>query len=101
MKKIKIKYNSNKTQSTFTFSEESHTFGNFIRFILKNIENVDFSGYNVPHPSENLMNLKIITKKPENHIQILILAIKISGELSVLADNLFLLTLENYLRVFL
>jgi DNA-directed RNA polymerase I and III subunit RPAC2 len=101
MKKINIKYNIPKKQSTFTFFGEGHTLGNFIRFILKNIDNIDFSGYNVPHPSENIMNLKIITKTFTDHIKLLILGLKISGELSVLLDNFFLLTLENHSRVLL
>jgi len=101
MKRIQIKYIIKNKQSLFTFYDEGHTFGNFIRFILKNIEVIDFSGYNVPHPSENIMNLRIITKILIDHIQLLILGIKISGEFSVLADNFFLLTTENYFRFFL
>jgi len=99
MKRIKIKYIVKKKQSIFTFYGQGHTLGNVLRSILKNIKNIDFSGYNVPHPTENIMNLKIVTKKSANHIQILLLALKICGELSVLTDNLFLLTIENYLRV--
>jgi DNA-directed RNA polymerase I and III subunit RPAC2 len=101
MKRIQIKYIIKNKQTLFTFHDEGHTFGNFIRFILKNIEIIEFSGYNVPHPSENIMNLRIITKKCINHIQLLILGIKISGEFSILADNFFILTVENYFRFYL
>jgi DNA-directed RNA polymerase I and III subunit RPAC2 len=99
MKRIRIKYILKKNQSIFTFYGQGHTLGNVLRYTLKNIKNIDFSGYNVPHPTENLMNLKIVTKNSTNHIQILLLALKICGELSVLTDNLFLLTIENYSRI--
>lgn len=98
MKKIKIRYIIKKKQSIITFSGEGHTMGNFIRSIIRNIGSVEFSGYNVPHPSENTMNLSIISKTPVNHLNLLILAVKISGELSVLVNNLFLLTAETYFR---
>jgi DNA-directed RNA polymerase I and III subunit RPAC2 len=101
MKRIQIKYIENKKQSLFTFHGEGHTLGNLVRFILKNIEGVDFSGYSVPHPSENIMNLRIISKIELDHIQLMILGVKIAGELSVLVDNFFLLVIENYFRVFL
>jgi len=101
MKKIQIKYMINNKQSLFTFQGEGHTFGNFIRFNLKNMEEIEFSGYNVPHPSENLMNIRIISKISFNHISLLISAIKISGEFLVLMNNIFLVTFENYSRVYL
>ena len=99
MRKIRIKYIIPKKQSLFTFYGEGHTFGNFVRSILRSIENIDFSGYSVPHPSEDVMNIKIITKIPTDHVQLLILGLKISGELSVLVDNFFLQTMENYSRI--
>lgn len=98
MKKIKIKYIVKQKQSISTFYGEGHTLGNFIRSIIRNIRSVEFSGYNVPHPSENTMNMSIISKNPVNHLNLLILAVKISGELSVLVNNLFLLSAENYFR---
>ena len=60
MRKIRIKYIIPKKQSLFTFYGEGHTFGNFVRSIIRSIENIDFSGYDVPHPSEDVMNIKII-----------------------------------------
>jgi DNA-directed RNA polymerase I and III subunit RPAC2 len=101
MKKIQIKYILKNKQSLFTFHGEGHTFGNFVRYNLKNIEEIEFSGYNVPHPSENLMNLRIITKTSFNHVSLLIFGIKISGEFLILMNNIFLLTFENYSRLFL
>ena len=101
MKRIQIKYLIKNKQSLFTFQGEGHTFGNFIRFNLKNIEEIEFSGYNIPHPSENLMNFRIITKIPINHVSLLIFVIKISGEFLILINNIFLVTFENYSRIYL
>jgi DNA-directed RNA polymerase I and III subunit RPAC2 len=99
MKRIQIKYLIKKRQSMFTFHKEGHTLGNFIRSILRNIEMIDYSGYSVPHPSEDILNIRITSKSEMDHVQLIILGIKISSELSILVDNFFLLAFENYFRL--
>ncbi|KYQ90467.1 putative RNA polymerase III subunit [Tieghemostelium lacteum] len=48
--------------ATFVFTDEDHTIGNSLHYILMKNPQVDFSGYSIPHPSDNRMNLRIQTK---------------------------------------
>ena len=47
------------TCGTFIFANEDHTLGNALRYVLIQNSAVSFSGYNIPHPSENFMNFRI------------------------------------------
>lgn len=51
----------NPSSSTFSFSEEDHTLGNSLRYVLNHDPRVEFCGYSVPHPSENRINVRIQT----------------------------------------
>ncbi|KAF2070287.1 hypothetical protein CYY_008393 [Polysphondylium violaceum] len=48
--------------ATFVFTDEDHTLGNALHYVLMKNPKVDFSGYSLPHPSDNRMNLRIQTK---------------------------------------
>ncbi|EGC35778.1 hypothetical protein DICPUDRAFT_32831 [Dictyostelium purpureum] len=48
--------------ATFIFTDEDHTLGNSLHYVLMKNPKVDFSGYSIPHPSDNRMNLRIQTK---------------------------------------
>ncbi|EAL61665.1 hypothetical protein DDB_G0291362 [Dictyostelium discoideum AX4] len=48
--------------ATFIFTDEDHTLGNALHYVLMKNPKVDFSGYSIPHPSDNRMNLRIQTK---------------------------------------
>ncbi|EFA74510.1 putative RNA polymerase III subunit [Heterostelium album PN500] len=48
--------------ATFIFVDEDHTLGNALHYVLMKNPKVDFSGYSIPHPSDNKMNLRIQTK---------------------------------------
>lgn len=43
----------------FTFHDETHTLGNVLQEYLLENQMVIFAGYNVPHPLEKVMKLKI------------------------------------------
>ncbi|KAI0066897.1 RBP11-like subunits of RNA polymerase [Artomyces pyxidatus] len=45
--------------ATYQIFNESHTLGNALRWMLMKNPKVEFCGYSVPHPSENLINLRI------------------------------------------
>ncbi|TEB34243.1 RBP11-like subunits of RNA polymerase [Coprinellus micaceus] len=45
--------------ATFQIFDESHTIGNSLRWILMKNPMVEFCGYSNPHPSENVINLRI------------------------------------------
>ena len=49
------------TCASFQILEEDHTLGNPIRYIIMKNPQVEFCGYSIPHPSENLLNLRIQT----------------------------------------
>ncbi|KAF7763485.1 hypothetical protein Agabi119p4_8022 [Agaricus bisporus var. burnettii] len=45
--------------ATFQIHDESHTMGNALRWMLMKNPKVEFCGYSVPHPSENVINVRI------------------------------------------
>ncbi|KAJ8325286.1 RNA polymerase subunit AC19 [Batrachochytrium dendrobatidis] len=47
--------------ATFCISNEDHTLGNALRYIIMKNPAVSFCGYSVPHPSEYQINLRIQT----------------------------------------
>jgi len=46
---------------TFVMNGEDHTLGNSLRYIIMKNPDTQFCGYNIPHPSENKINLRIQT----------------------------------------
>lgn len=49
------------TSASFQIVEEDHTLGNALRYIIMKNPEVEFCGYSIPHPSENLLNIRIQT----------------------------------------
>lgn len=49
------------TNLTFVLRDEDHTLGNALRYILMRHPDVKFCGYSIPHPSENVMNIRVET----------------------------------------
>ncbi|KAF9478019.1 RBP11-like subunits of RNA polymerase [Pholiota conissans] len=45
--------------ATYQIHDESHTIGNALRWMLMKNYKVEFCGYSVPHPSENVINIRI------------------------------------------
>ncbi|EXB30489.1 hypothetical protein L484_006039 [Morus notabilis] len=52
---------SDHTKSTFSLTDEDHTLANAVRFSLNQDPRVTFSGYSIPHPSDNKVNIRIQT----------------------------------------
>ncbi|CAI8592083.1 unnamed protein product [Vicia faba] len=52
---------SDLSKSTFCLVDEDHTFANSVRFTLNQDPRVTFSGYSIPHPSENRVNVRVQT----------------------------------------
>ncbi|KAI6116197.1 DNA-directed RNA polymerase [Pisolithus sp. B1] len=44
---------------TYQIFDETHTMGNALRWMIMKNPKVQFCGYSVPHPSENLIQLRI------------------------------------------
>lgn len=52
---------SDPTCLTFVLRDEDHTLGNALRYMLTKNPQVKFCGYSIPHPSENIMNIRVET----------------------------------------
>lgn len=52
---------SRDSNATFSLEGEDHTLGNSLRFVLNRNPQVAFCGYSVPHPSEELVNVRVQT----------------------------------------
>ncbi|TVY51879.1 DNA-directed RNA polymerases I and III subunit RPAC2 [Lachnellula cervina] len=59
--RIRILPGSSDTAASFEFKGEDHTLGNALRYIIMKNPKVEFCGYSIPHPSEDLMNIRIQT----------------------------------------
>ncbi|CEM36164.1 unnamed protein product [Vitrella brassicaformis CCMP3155] len=57
------------TCATFQFVNEDHTLGNVVRYMLMKNPDIEFAGYSVPHPTENIMNLRVqTTERPASSV---------------------------------
>jgi DNA-directed RNA polymerases I and III subunit RPAC2 len=56
------------SMSTYQFLDEDHTLGNLLRAQLCSNPSVEFTGYSLPHPSENIMNLRIQANKSTDDV---------------------------------
>ena len=48
---------------TYSFRNEDHTLGNILRYILMKDSKTLFCGYSIPHPSEDIMNIRLQTRE--------------------------------------
>lgn len=46
---------------TFILRDEDHTLGNSLRYVLARNPDVKFCGYSIPHPSENILKIRVET----------------------------------------
>ncbi|CRK30294.1 DNA-directed RNA polymerases I and III subunit RPAC2 like protein [Verticillium longisporum] len=59
--RVRILPGSTDTAASFEFKAEGHTLGNALRYIIMKNPDVEFCAYSIPHPSEDLMNIRIQT----------------------------------------
>ncbi|KAM0284980.1 hypothetical protein ACHAQH_001669 [Verticillium albo-atrum] len=59
--RVRILPGSTDTAASFEFKNEGHTLGNALRFIIMKNPDVEFCAYSIPHPSEDVMNIRIQT----------------------------------------
>ncbi|KAG5951277.1 hypothetical protein E4U53_003460 [Claviceps sorghi] len=59
--RVKILPGSTDTAASFEFTDEGHTLGNALRYIIMKNPDVEFCAYTIPHPSEPKMNFRIQT----------------------------------------
>ncbi|KAJ7610246.1 RBP11-like subunits of RNA polymerase [Mycena polygramma] len=51
--------NPDLSAATYQIHDESHTIGNALRWMLMKNPKVEFCGYSAPHPSENVIQVRI------------------------------------------
>ncbi|KAH3680958.1 hypothetical protein WICPIJ_008043 [Wickerhamomyces pijperi] len=49
------------TSASFSITEEDHTLGNALRYVIMKNPDVEFCGYSIPHPSEAKLHIRIQT----------------------------------------
>ncbi|KAG6048930.1 hypothetical protein E4U17_006973 [Claviceps sp. LM77 group G4] len=59
--RVKILPGSTDTAASFEFTDEGHTLGNALRYIIMKNPDVEFCAYTIAHPSEPKMNFRIQT----------------------------------------
>jgi DNA-directed RNA polymerase I and III subunit RPAC2 len=80
---------------TYSFQNEDHTLGNILRYVLMKDINTLFCGYSIPHPCEDLMNVRLQTKN-ENTNQVMSKAMDRVNEIGDVLSNKFKKALEVY-----
>ena len=80
---------------TYSFKNEDHTLGNILRYILMKDSNTLFCGYSIPHPSEDLMNVRLQTKE-KNTNEVMEKAMNRIDEISDILSNKFQKALNDF-----
>ncbi|KAF8069430.1 RPC19 [Scenedesmus sp. PABB004] len=79
------------TGTTFAVVEEDHTLANALRFFLNKNPQVTFCGYSIPHPTEDVVNIRVQTTGEVTAAQALVGACeecaKVSRHMSSVFDN--------------
>lgn len=57
--KITLANDSDEFNQTFIIHDENHTMANALRWMLMKNPQVLFCGYSIPHPSENIVHVRI------------------------------------------
>ena len=80
---------------TYTFQNEDHTLGNILRYMLMKDPNTLFCGYSIPHPSEDIMNIRLQTKE-KNTNEVMENAMNRVDEISDILYNKFKKALNDF-----
>mmetsp|Transcript_8861 Transcript_8861/g.36251 ORF Transcript_8861/g.36251 Transcript_8861/m.36251 type:complete len:119 (-) Transcript_8861:69-425(-) len=73
---------------TYVVQKEDHTLGNIVRMQLHRDPNVVFAGYQVPHPSDNRIVIKVHTNKNSSPMQAMTESVNcLSEEISTLTQK--------------
>ncbi|KJA25651.1 hypothetical protein HYPSUDRAFT_37692 [Hypholoma sublateritium FD-334 SS-4] len=84
VEKIKLlKSSPDLSTATFQIHDESHTIGNSLRWMIMKNPEVEFCGYSAPHPSENVINIRIQMYDGKSSLDALIVAL---GELDKVCE---------------
>lgn len=62
--------NADPTNLTVVLHEEDHTIGNSLKHIICQMPDVEFCGYNVPHPLEDKIVMRVQTNNDVSAIKV-------------------------------
>ncbi|KAI0032405.1 DNA-directed RNA polymerase [Vararia minispora EC-137] len=81
--------------ATYQIFNETHTLGNALRWMLMKNPKVEFCGYSAPHPSENLIQLRIQMYDNLSSLSALLKALDDLETLYVSIEDAYKASLEN------
>ncbi|KAJ7634644.1 RBP11-like subunits of RNA polymerase [Roridomyces roridus] len=86
--------------ATYQIHDETHTIGNALRWMLMKNPKVEFCGYSAPHPSENVINVRIQMYDNLSSLSALITALSDLDDLAVTIEEKYVASLNsgNYER---
>jgi len=57
--RIKVLPGEEPGSASFQIEDEDHTLGNALRYMIMKNPQVELCGYSIPHPSENVLNIRV------------------------------------------
>ncbi|KAF9010200.1 DNA-directed RNA polymerase [Cyathus striatus] len=81
--------------ATYQIYDESHTVGNTLRWMLMKNPKVEFCGYSVPHPSENMIQVRIQMYDNLSSLQALVQALDDLDKLCESIEDAYLESLRE------
>ncbi|TDL16723.1 RBP11-like subunits of RNA polymerase [Rickenella mellea] len=81
--------------ATYQLRDETHTIGNALRWMLMNNPKVEFCGYSAPHPSENLIQVRIQMYDKLSSLTALTTSLDDLDELCEVVDQNYVESLKN------
>ncbi|VDC07925.1 unnamed protein product [Peniophora sp. CBMAI 1063] len=84
--------------ASFQIFDETHTLGNALRWMLMKNPQVEFCGYSAPHPSENLIQIRIQMYDKQSSLTALLDALDNLDKLYASIEDAYTTSLEaeNY-----
>jgi len=81
--------------ATYQIYDESHTIGNALRWMLMKDPKVEFCGYSAPHPSENVINVRIQMYDKLSSLETLIAALANLDKVCETIEDQYLISLRD------
>ncbi|KAI0322886.1 RBP11-like subunits of RNA polymerase [Amylostereum chailletii] len=81
--------------ATYQIFNETHTLGNALRWMIMKNPKVEFCGYSAPHPSENLIQLRIQMYDGLSSLKALLAALEDLDKLYETIEDAYRASLEN------
>ncbi|KAJ7461745.1 RBP11-like subunits of RNA polymerase [Mycena galericulata] len=81
--------------ATYQIHDESHTIGNALRWMIMKNPKVEFCGYSAPHPSENVIQVRIQMYDNLSSLSALITALADLDALCVTIEEAYMTSLKE------